>query len=129
MTASYPKTYQTNTFSKGRGEGIQHIDRRVQPFRQPVFAIFELVDLLLKHSKNASGGIAGLELGGEWVGKKVLFGASFICFQGIIENWLKAGGGGCSRVTVRHSGGSEEGGRFVGDEDRGERRGHRATRR
>ena len=92
MSASYPKTYQTNTFSKGRGEGIEHIDRRVQPFRQPVIAIFKLFYLLLKHSKNASGRIAGLELGGEWVGKKVLFGASFVCFQGIIENGLEVGG-------------------------------------
>jgi hypothetical protein len=46
----------------------------------------ELLDLLLKHSEDAAGRIASLELSSEWVGKKVLLCASFMRFQGIIEN-------------------------------------------
>jgi hypothetical protein len=89
LTGLYPKAYQANTFSEGFREGIEHVDRGVEPFRQAVIATLrsiELLDLLLKHSKNAAGRIAGLELGSEWVGKKVLSCASFICLQGIIEN-------------------------------------------
>jgi hypothetical protein len=88
-------TYQTNTFSEGVGERIEDIHGGIQPFGEPFIATLrsiEILDLLLKHSENAAWGIAGLELGGEWVGKKVLFRASFICFQGIIENWLEVGG-------------------------------------
>jgi hypothetical protein len=53
----------------------------------------EIWNLLSKHYENAAGGVTGLELGSEWVGKKVLFCAPFVCFQGIIENELKVGGG------------------------------------
>ena len=88
-------TYQTDAFSEGFRERIEHINGRVQPFCQPSIAILrsiELLDLLLKHNENTAGRVAGLELGGEWVGKKVLLGASLICFQGIIEYWLEVGG-------------------------------------
>jgi hypothetical protein len=88
-------TYQTNTFSEGFREHIEHINGRVQPFGQPFIATLrsiELLDLLLKNSKNAAGRVAGLELGGKWVGDKVLLGASLICFQGVIENQLEIGG-------------------------------------
>jgi hypothetical protein len=97
FTESCAKTYQANTFSEGCRESIEDIHHRVQPFRQAVIATLrsiELLDLLLKHGENATGRIAGLELSSEWVGKKVLLGASFICFQGIIENRLEGGGGG-----------------------------------
>jgi hypothetical protein len=38
------------------------------------------------------------------VGEKVLLGASFVRFQGVIENNLKVGGRGRSGETVRHVG-------------------------
>jgi hypothetical protein len=43
------------------------------------------MDLLLKNSKNGAGRVTGLELGGEWMGKKIILRAPFIRFQGIIE--------------------------------------------
>jgi hypothetical protein len=61
-----------------------------------------MIDLLEKYDENATRRVAGLYLGGKWVGEKVLFGASFIFFQGIIENQLEIGGCGGSRVSVRH---------------------------
>ena len=81
--------------------------------------------MLLKQNENAAGRVAGLELGGEWVVKKVLLCASFICFQGIIENWLE-GGGRCGSRVSGHDG-------IVGDGDRKEqhrlaRSGHPVTR-
>jgi hypothetical protein len=78
----------------------------------------ELLDLLLKYNENAAWRVAGLELGGKWVGKKVLLGAPFICFQGIIEDWMEIRGRCGNRVSVRHNGGSEEVRGFVGDGNR-----------
>lgn len=57
------------------------------------------------------GRVAGLELGGEWVRKKVLLCATFICFQGLVENLLEVGGRRGSIVSMkvmRHTGWSEE---------------------
>jgi hypothetical protein len=68
----------------------------------------ELSDLLLKYGENATGGVTSLELGSERVGKKVALGASFICFQGIIENRLEVGRRRCGSVSVRHKAGSDE---------------------
>jgi hypothetical protein len=48
--------------------------------------LIELLDLLLKHKENGAWRIAGLELSGEWVGKKIVLRALFVCFQSIIEN-------------------------------------------
>jgi hypothetical protein len=50
------------------------------------------LEVLLKDKKNAVGRLAGLELGSEWVRKKVLLCVSFIFFQGIAENLLEVGG-------------------------------------
>ena len=52
----------------------------------------ELLDLLLKHSEDATGRVAGLELRGEWVDIKVLLCTSLIRFHGIIEYLLEVGG-------------------------------------
>jgi hypothetical protein len=40
----------------------------------------------LKQDENAAMRMTGLKLGGEWVGEKVLLCASFVRFQGIIED-------------------------------------------
>jgi hypothetical protein len=42
--------------------------------------------LLVKDGENCGGRIAVLELACEWMGKKVLLCALFVCFQGIIED-------------------------------------------
>jgi hypothetical protein len=84
--------YQANTFSEGIRKGTKDIDRRVEPFGQAVIGTLrpiEVLDLLLKHSSNAAGGVACLELGSERVVKKVLLCSSLIFFQGIIENLLE----------------------------------------
>jgi hypothetical protein len=122
LTRSCYGTYQANTFSEGFRKRIEDIDGRVQPFGQPFIVILrsiELLNLLLKHNENATGRVAGLELGGEWVGKKVLLCATLICSQGIIEYLLEVGGRCGSRVGVKHNGGSEEddvGLRVVGED-------------
>jgi hypothetical protein len=59
------------------------MDRRVQPFGQAILGTLrsiELLDLLLKHSSNAGGRIASLDLGSERVLKEVLRRASLIFF-------------------------------------------------
>jgi hypothetical protein len=58
--------------------------------------------LLLKDFENAARRVAALELGSERVREKILFRSFFVCFQGILKNKLKVGGGGESRVSVRH---------------------------
>ena len=65
----------------------------------------------MKDGENCAGRVAFLELGGEWMGKKVLLCAFFVCFQGIIEDELEIGGqggGGGSGMRVRHKGGGSE---------------------
>ena len=49
--------------------------------------------------------MAGLELGDEWMGKKIAFCLLFVGFQGIVENKLKVGGLRASRVSKRHKSG------------------------
>jgi hypothetical protein len=62
----------------------------------PVFIstlrLIEFLDLLLKHVENVARRAAFLELGSEWVVTQVLFCASFVRSQSIIENKLEAGG-------------------------------------
>ena len=55
----------------------------------PVIAalrLIEFLDLLLKHGEKAAWRIAGLETVSERVPKKILLGAFFVRFKGIIEN-------------------------------------------
>ena len=62
----------------------------------------------MKHEENVPRRVAVLQLGGKWVGEKVVPGASFVRFQGTIEDCLKIGGrggsGSGSGVSVRHMG-------------------------
>ena len=76
-------TYQANTYSKGLREGIKDIDCWVEPTCQPVVGasrLVEVLDLLLKYSKNGGRRIAGLELGGEGMREKVLLCLPFVRF-------------------------------------------------
>jgi len=54
--------------------------------------LIEFLDLLLKHVENVARRVAVLQLGGEWVVTKILFGASFVRSQGIVEYKLEVGG-------------------------------------
>jgi len=45
--------------------------------------------LLLKHDENGAGRLAGLELGCEWMGKKVVLCLLFVYFEGVIKNKLE----------------------------------------
>ena len=49
----------------------------------------EMLYLLLKHGENGAGRLAGLELGCERMGKKVLLCLLFVGFQGITESELE----------------------------------------
>ena len=88
-TSSCSETYQANTFSKSIGEGTKNIHCRVEPSRQ-LFVVasrsIEVLNLFLKHCENGARRVAGLELDGEWVRKKVLLCLTFVGFQGIVEN-------------------------------------------
>jgi hypothetical protein len=75
----------------------------VQPLLIVASRLIELLELLLKHGENATGQIAGFDPVGERVREKILPGALFVHFQGIIENELEVGQCG-SRVSVRHKG-------------------------
>jgi hypothetical protein len=44
------------------------------------------LDLLLEHDENSTRRVTCLELGGEWMGYKIILGAFLVCFQGIIEH-------------------------------------------
>ena len=68
------KTYETNTLSESecRGEIEQYVHGWIEPFGPSFIAttrLIKILDLLLKDRKNGTGGIAGLEPGGEWMGK------------------------------------------------------------
>jgi hypothetical protein len=45
----------------------------------------------MKDGENCTGGVAFLELGGEWMSEKILLSAVFICFQSIVEDKLEIG--------------------------------------
>jgi hypothetical protein len=70
--------------------------------------LIDFLDLLLKHEKNGTWRIAGLELFGERMGKKVLLCTLLISFQGIIDYRMEAGGRGGGVVSAGHKIGREE---------------------
>ena len=44
------------------------------------------MDLLMKDGENSGRRVAGLELGGEWMGKQILLRPFFVRFQGVIDD-------------------------------------------
>jgi hypothetical protein len=108
-----PKVYQANTLSKGLRQHIKDVHSRIEPLGPSIIVTLWLIKclyLLVKNGENCAGRVALLELGGEWLDKKILLCALFVCFQGIIEDELEIGGrGGGGGVRVRHMvGGSGE---------------------
>ena len=65
---------------------MKDVDSRVQPLHIAALRLIELLDLLLKHAKDAASRIAGLEPVSERVRKKIVLCAFFVRFQGIIKN-------------------------------------------
>ena len=45
----------------------------------------------MKDGEDVGGRVAGLELGGEGMDKKIFLRALFVCFQRIVDDWLEAG--------------------------------------
>jgi hypothetical protein len=82
-------------FSEHPREGMKHLYGWVEP-PGPLFVaalrLIEFLDLLLKQVENITRRAAILELGSEWVITKILFYASFISSQGIIEYKVEVGG-------------------------------------
>ena len=87
--SSWPEAYGTNALSKNSRKSKEDIDGWVEPFCQPFIGTLGLMksfELLMNDGENGAGGVAILELSGEWVCKKVSPSAFFVCIQGIIEN-------------------------------------------
>jgi hypothetical protein len=55
-------------------------------------SLIDFLDLLLKYVENGTWGVAGLDLFGERMEKQIVLCTLFICFQGIIDYRMKAGG-------------------------------------
>jgi len=90
--SSCPETYQADTLSESLRESIEYIDGRIEPFCQPIIAgsrSIEFLYLLLEYDENGARRLAGLELGCEWMGKKIVFCLLFVGLQGVIENKLE----------------------------------------
>ena len=71
---------------------MEYIDGRIEPFCQPIIAGLRSIGflhLLLEYDENGARRLAGLELGREWMGKKIVFRLLFVDFQGVIENKLE----------------------------------------
>ena len=97
--------YQANPLAKCRGKRIQYVDRWVKPFLQLLIAALrfpELVDLVLEYSYNGCGRVAFLQLGGERMSDKILFGLFCIFLEGFFENGVEIGRGFCRCRGLRY---------------------------
>ena len=61
----------------------------IQPLRVAAFRLVELLNMFLKHGKNAARRVAGLEPFSEWVLKEIVLCGLLVRFQGIVENLLE----------------------------------------
>lgn len=61
--------------------------------------LIERLDLLMEQEKNFTSRVAGLELSGEWMFRKILPCMLFICVQGIAHYQLEAGRRGGHRAN------------------------------
>jgi hypothetical protein len=78
--------------------------------------LIDFLDLLLKHEENGTWRVAGLELFGEGMGKKILLCTLLICLQGIIDYRMEAGGRWDGAVSAGHKI-IKIGREFVGEEE------------
>jgi hypothetical protein len=100
--------YQANSLAKCRRKRIENVDCWVKPSPQPLItapSLLELVDLVMKYGQNSCGSVACLELAGERMLGKVLFGLYFICLEGLFKNDIEIGRGCCRCGILRSRGG------------------------
>jgi hypothetical protein len=99
------RNYQSNTVAEGGREREQDIDGRVHPL-DPLFVgtlrLIELLDPSLKHGKNGTGAVAGLQLGGQRMRGNVALCLLFVLFQSSCKYCLEACGRGGGRRNLRH---------------------------
>src|ERR1700677_2969856 len=87
-----PNVYQANTLSKGLRQHIEDVHSGIEPLGPSIIANSRLITslyLLIKDGENCAKRVAFLELGGEWMGKKIIFCALFVFFQSIVEDKLE----------------------------------------
>jgi hypothetical protein len=63
-------------------------------------SVIEGLDLLMEQKKDFTRRVAGLELSGEWMFKKIFSCMLFICVQGIAHYQLEVGGRGGHGVNA-----------------------------
>lgn len=102
-----PETYEANTPFECHREGIKDFHGGFEAACQPFVTTSRPsvhLNLLLKALKheNSIGRVAGLELSGEWMRKKVHHCTLFICLQGTNDCWPEMGGRDGTGVDVRH---------------------------
>ena len=88
--------YQGTPLSKYLSKRIQYVNRRVKPSPQPLVTaprLLKLVDLVLKYGQNGCGRVTRLELAGERMSGKILFGLYFICLESFFKNDIEIGRG------------------------------------
>ena len=82
-------TYHANMRSEYRRESIEDTYSWIKPLGPSIIDTLRLIwpmDLLLKKGYNVGGRVAGLELGGEWMGQQILPRAFLVHFQRVIDN-------------------------------------------
>jgi hypothetical protein len=88
-----PKVYRAYTLSKGLGQHIEGVHSGIEPLGPSIIATgsTKSLYLLVKDGENCAGRVAVLQLGGEWMGKKIFLCAPFVRFQSIVEDELEIG--------------------------------------
>ena len=76
------KIYQADSLPNRVRESEEDVDCRIQPLRQPLIVIANLIGLLrlalLKNGQNGSERVAVVQLGSKWMCEEVLFRMLFV---------------------------------------------------
>lgn len=75
------KIYQADSLPNCVRESEEDVDCRIQPLRQPLIVIANLIGLLrlaLKDGQNGSERVAVVQLGSKWMCEEVLFRMLFV---------------------------------------------------
>ena len=86
--------YQANSLTKRLRKRIQNVDRWAEPLLQSLVAplrLPELTDLVLKDRHDSLRRVAFLQLGGERIGGKILFGLFRIGLESFLKNGIEIG--------------------------------------
>ena len=85
--------YQTDAPGNSSRKCAEDVNSWAQPLGQSLIAavrFIKLSNLILKDGENGGSRVAVLQLGGEWMGEKVLLGLLLVGLQGRLENSLEA---------------------------------------